>query len=463
MPPGNTPSTVPPFPGTVPFDPAAHPDFLGAIQGNILKSHGRKHTRLVFFRFHRVRKENRQLLAAALDAQLVTSAWDQRAQARLGKRNLPFYALALTHRFFASAQYEYTATSPIAAIINTIARVRRPEHEANAWWELPYWEQPDGMWLLAHDRKAALDRMQLKVESLLEDNGAASYAAPENGFLWQDKLPDADGRRVFREPFGFRDGISNSRFLEEPGDPPLSPTEKKRVQLPLEQVLIGPEEPDLCGGTFMTVAKLEQNVRAFLDFEDKMKIAAGNNHPLPADPGAALIGRLRNGQPIEVPAGSNLNDFEYTGGRQNTGCPFHAHIRKSNPRADDTNHAGDPSGKNAQFVRRSVVYDRFAQLPRHAAARYPAGPRIRGHVGLLFMGYMRDVANQFETLFNNWYRDALFPYAETGLQDVLLRGGVPDNDVWQWNYLTVPKLPGFVRSRGVIHLFVPSLPWLARQ
>ncbi len=456
-------SQMPNFPQVVPFDPGAYPDFLGTIQGNILKSHGRKYSRLVFFRFHERRAANRQLLAAAIRERLVTSAWDQRTQARLGKRDLPFYGLALTHRFFAQAEYESTGPGSIATIIRTIERAPQRISEVGDWWEQPYLDQPDGLWLLAHESKTALDRMQLAVETLLDQHAAAGYAAPENGFLWHDEQPDASGQKVYREPFGFRDGISNSRFIQEPGDPPLTPIEQARVQLPLDQVLIGPEDAELCGGSYMTLAKFEQNVSAFLAFEDAMKLAAGTSHPLPSEPGSLLIGRQRDGVPIAVPPGQNLNDFEYLGGRQNTGCPFHAHIRKSNPRADDTNHAGDPSGKSALFVRRSVIYDRFGQLPRYAASSYPAAPHIKGFLGLLFMGYMRDVANQFETLFNNWYGDPNFPYSATGLKDVLMRGGTPDNDTWRWAGLTVPHLPRFVKNRGVMHLFVPSLPWLARQ
>src|SRR3954470_5058571 len=96
---GNPSVSFPPFPDVVPFDPKGHDDFLNSIQGNILKGHGREHTRLLFFRCDGSPDEARAFLRAAAEGGLVTSAGEQNRQTDSRDYSQPFYSLTLTKEF----------------------------------------------------------------------------------------------------------------------------------------------------------------------------------------------------------------------------------------------------------------------------------------------------------------------------------------------------------------------------
>ncbi len=147
-------------------------------------------------------------------------------------------------------------------------------------------------------------------------------------------------------------------------------------------------------------------------------------------------------------------------------CPFHAHIRKANPR-DDNPYATSIAMEDArrfQFVRRSMVYGDPAKLTLTG----PDWPT--GGVGLWFMGYMRDIEEQFREMQGRWMRDRYFPgHNRDALPDPLLFGGMTEGGepatTWRWQregrMTCVAGLAQFVRPRGGEYFYVPSMRWLA--
>jgi Dyp-type peroxidase family len=328
-------------------------------------------------------------------------------------------------------------------------------------WDEPFTTPVDGVWLLAGEACDLLHHAVGRVHAWLR-LCRGQVRGVEASFHWR---PEPGKRWACREPFGFADGISNPEFVAG------APANHWSVDLGLDRVLI--EDAGLHqGGSFFVVRKLEQNVAAFRAFE--AKLAAELRESLPSQVGheaarlaeAALIGRDREGLPLADLAGDGLNDFSFTSDGRAARCPFHAHIRKANPR-DDNPYASAIAMEDArkfQFVRRSMVYGDPTKLTMTG----PDWPT--GGVGLWFMGYMRDIEEQFCEMQGRWMRDRYFPgHNRDALPDPLLFGGMTEGGepatTWRWaregQTTCVPGLAQFVRPRGGEYFYVPSLRWLA--
>lgn len=454
------------------MDPDRDPnavELMRRMQGNVLKSHGRQFTRLLLFRFHRRDNANRRVFPAARKQtpKLITSALEQyqASPSRSGFTSTEFYGVALTNEGLNACGYSGSDGDFPPEL--DMPEFRNGVKTDPAWDSLYRNERRPihGLWLLAHESDAMLSTMENKVEKLLR-----SYAAivgREDGFMWCDQPPAGSPpgtHGAAREPFGFRDGISEPIFIASAG------VRQPWVQADLVRVIIPDGGPHFAG-SFMVFSKLDQNVQLFRATESRM----ANLPPTIRDAGALFIGRERDGTPLAPPGAGGLNDFDFEPSPEgaphsDARCPFHAHIRKSNPRttSDVVKHANvsKQSPKLAQFVRRSVVYDQPPegqpkQLPAFASPDYPAGAGITGNVGLLFMGYMRDIGEQFNTIRDEWFHNEAFPVPETRHDDPLL--GAPDKP-WSWPSVnptvTVGRRPQFIRPRGDLFLYAPPITWL---
>jgi Dyp-type peroxidase family len=178
-----------------------------------------------------------------------------------------------------------------------------------------------------------------------------------------------------RESFGFVDGISQPMAAAAPvgsdwsdevprGDLLLGyPTSRDAVAVP-EQA-----SPLLDNGSYLVVRKLKQNVESFQQLLDENAGRLGLNAELLA---AKLMGRWRDGRPLAHPVAAT-NDFNYKGDPDGSKCPFHAHIRRANPR--------EPQSL-PRIVRRGMSYGQPGDADR----------------GLVFMAYNTNLAEQFETI-----------------------------------------------------------------
>ncbi len=490
---------------------AGHAAWLKQIQGNILKPHGRAFTRLVLFKFdgEGVDPSLRQLLAAAVQATDiagklwgVTSAYQQWLDANNRTRdpNRPFYGFGVSLTGLMRCGYEHRPDLPLRDVGDALRGFGLPMNQAFEQlgdasdadgaprdWEEVYRENVDGVWVLAHAALGELDAMERCVTDLLTAH-RASKVAVENGQTWRDAAGNP------REPFGFRDCISEPMFfkrdcLHNAAGESLVP---RWTNIPRHQVLIDAQERDgrpsrHNGGSFLVLRKLEQNVKAFRELEasiDLNQLSASMVAVLPREAGALLIGRERDGTPLAEaadpanPKGPNRFDFHDDAAR----CPFHAHIRKAAPRTtvEDLKPTAIPHGdvnraRAALFVRRSVVYDDRTQLPPGGAvtdanaATYSSrsGREIERDVGLLFMGYMSNIREQFVRMQMSWFGEVDFPFERTGLGDPLIsphatREGA-DIPAWQWQSLPKISLAQTVTPKGGAYFYVPSIAWLKNQ
>ena len=318
--------------------------------------------------------------------------------------------------------------------------------------------------MLANDDETTLDAMEKTVRNFLGQH-RAEVVHIEHGFRWKD----AKNKDLSREPFGFLDGLSVPEFFAGK-DYRATPA---WIRLPRARVLLSadgggdPGQVQHAGGSFLVLRKLEENVAGFRAFEAQLKPQLTGAAKCPFDPGALLVGRSRDGVPLATLNSSprGPNDFDFPG--SDAQCPFHAHIRKSNPRSATGAPSHDPEEiRSVLFPRRGMVYDDNLprRLPDRATGDYAEGATLGrdSNVGLLFMAYMSSLG-QFGTLQKNWFKLDDFPARNTGFNDPLLRGPTSKHD-WQWKTATMPRgMMDFVRPRGGAYFYIPSLDWLQVQ
>ncbi|MBW8843687.1 MAG: Dyp-type peroxidase [Burkholderiales bacterium] len=263
-----------------------------------------------------------------------------------------------------------------------------------------------------------------------------------------------------REAFGFKDGIS-----QPSAEPPTTPPEHWNDWVERGELLLGyrtdrdrqypvPEKADelLDNGSFLVIRKLRQDTAA-LEAQTLRE-----SHRLRLPQGlllAKLMGRWRDGRPLGAPAAPACgNDFNYDADADGKRCPFHAHVRRANPRQ-----APDEAlrRKMPRILRRGMSYD-----PPH-----DAGPEDADDRGLVFMAYNAQLAEQFEVI-QRWMSGANASGGYSGQADPLL--GVVDpatqeprlypfEHAGQTYAMQLGDKP-FVSLQWGAYFFVPSRPAL---
>lgn len=331
-------------------------------------------------------------------------------------------------------------------------------------WKEPYQSGIDGIWLLAGNARDPLavnpqEHLAGPIKEICEwceRWGLTPWVEPQPEFLttWRDEC------RNPREPFGFVDGVSMPTFFVP--RPERDKLGGRWVKMPLAQALISPAVSKRhAGGSFLVLRKLEQNVAAFRAQEAELR-KAGLGVEL-------LVGRERDGRPLaplrRAPHDwARFNIFDFKRDRKGRRCPFHAHIRKVNPREDARGEKPDDIVASAQeivraqLVRRGMVYDPQGQLL--AGEKDPAKWPVQG-TGLMFMAYMSDIVRQFEQLQMNWMHDENFPRINSGT-DALLASDISPHPR-RWPGGRCPVLSQFVFPQGGEYLYTPPRHWLLRQ
>ena len=335
----------------------------------------------------------------------------------------------------------------------------------------------------------------------------AAWPRPPIDTLWEGQkgredrkglCPEEEAARVVRtidanlldgkEPFGFRDGISQpiirftkrdyetiepdrSLHVVEPGEFILG-YENEQGEMPLSPSVL--PERDVCrrlqplekrprlddrafrkdlrdfgrNGTYLVMRQLRQHVREFNCFLEK---TAGPDEKEQHALAAKIVGRWREGRPLTVslkedPNESSENDFSYfPEDRYGFRCPIGAHIRRANPR--DTT-AGIDGRKQA--LRR---VNRHRLLRR---GRVYGSPQGSGECGLVFICLNTDLRRQFEFVQQSWVFNNKFD----GLvdeRDPLVAGAGPFTIQGAEGHQQISGLARFVTVRGGAYFFMPGL------
>lgn len=301
--------------------------------------------------------------------------------------------------------------------------------------------------------------------------------------------PDEKG--IFREHFGFADGISqpipydatpNRTSSTVIGDDGEAFPEDPAHGVPLGEILFGhwnghheyAPGPALNGdtslalnGTYMAVREYKQDVAAFWK-----SMEAGAAGILAADPDAdataenlaeRVIGRTVDGAMLgpDGPLGQDDNDFMYFDRDPNgIGCPLGSHVRRGNPR---DGLATKPEQKKTllEAANRHRILRRARKFGRGLPRGAPDDGEDRG---LFFMALNTDIQRQFEFVIQTWIMNPDFSTLYDEVDPLLGPGGpmsMRDRPLRR-----IVDVHTYVRLVGGEYFFVPSLPafeWIAKQ
>ena len=453
---------------------------LQRLQCNILKPHGRDFAAHMFLTFHGGIPQVKAWMKTFAD-DYITSALKQWEETRAftshgtpgglvgslflsaeGYRylDLPVDDFPEEGRTFLDGM-KHHGLDIIGSLIHTNNRDPAP-----AKWEAGYQGLIHAMLLLAHDDQTDV---QAAVNAVTADlAGIGTVLVVEHGNVLRNVQPQAEGKAEPPkkgqpiEHFGYVDGRSNPLFL-------TADIEKERVGGGIEHwhpgaslrlVLVQDPLADVedSFGSYFVFRKLEQNVEAF---HHAIASLASQLGVTPELAGALAVGRFKDGTPVTLQGADGLkdvNNFNYDDSdRHGQKCPFHAHVRKVNPRGT-TPFTSLESERGRRIARRGIPYG------QQNAANPP-----RAGVGLLFMCYQRDIHHQWEFIQRTWSDNPNFPrnllLPDTGDDPII--GQDSDSNGAQkwpkaWNSADTKRrdVGGYVTLQGGEFFFAPSLSFL---
>ncbi len=459
---------------------------LQRLQGNILKGHGRENTANIFFTFGTDVAASKRLLRE-LGNFHVTSAWRQLLDAEAFKASGRHEGGgAFVHVALSFAGYQALGLAAVApgTAGDDFRRGMTSQGSRDALgdgplteWEAQFRKPVHGMLLAADESVGQTAALAATLKQLLEDAGGKIVLVQHGA-----ALKNARGDGI--ENFGYVDGRSQPLMLQEDIDheSQTAGSSQWNPAFPLKLALV--EDPAVPGqaafGSFFIFRKLEQDVRGFKTREQVMADALSLTGDARELAGAMLVGRFEDGTPVTTSktarAADPPNDFSYTGDA-GTRCPFHGHIRKTNPRgsggfeaeADERMHLMARRGIPYEDVKRQIHPSELPESGDMAEFTSKVKPLLpTGGVGLLFMAYNHDIAQQFRFTQESWANQTQFPRnGPHGIDPVIGQGPRVDREqkmpkAWDGASGTIDSVSfgGFVKMRGGEYFFSPSIPFL---
>jgi Dyp-type peroxidase family len=430
---------------------------LSNVQGNILQSHGRNFAAHIFLRFQAgkqtavkawLRDYIARHLTSAQKQCVVMSAQDQLRERNLYPKSQDRPALFVSCLLSASG-YAYLGW-PTTQFSEAFRSGMKPRATARLHdipltvWEDHYQQPIHTLIILAHRDPNVLQGEKRTLVTQVEKFG--TYCWVEDGHV----LRDTKGMRM--DHFGFVDGHSQPLFFQQD----LSKEKEERgIDLwnpsagPCLVLTLDPLGRETDYGSYLVFRKLEQDVDGFTDQLRELAKALQKDEE---DAAAFVLGRYRNGQPLvphttpQAPSGLNKpvipNNFRYDMDWNGRRCPFHAHIRRMNPRWETNTAEYD-----RRIARRSISY----------------GARGDKSVGLLFMCYQQSLEHQFEALQGEWAHTpkGLPPSGYDGLIGRKLVSSSTGGPQWHIEVCTTEAFIGScVTLQGGEYFFAPSLSFL---
>ncbi len=472
------------------FDPQ-HQVLLEGIQGNILKSHGRHHTANLFIRcltsvdgnqpsgsLRTLARKWLQKLAGE-DTGIVQSAYHQLRNNALfkesgGKADTGLFACI----HISAAGYRYIFENDAALNAKLVlmdqsfsggmkARAQYLNDPAFNEWEPGFRGEIHFMLLLAHADPEELGKAVAAVQGDIQHFGVVTVI--ENG----NAIFNDEGAGI--EHFGYVDGVSQPLFFDDEwrtykenhgifqSDTELKKTGYIKFDPRAEPGLVLTQdvfaEDEQAFGSYFVFRKLEQNVKGFKQAEADLATRLGLEGDDRERAGAMLVGRFEDGTPVEVRGkeeliqGAVFNNFGYDPDEA-ARCPYHAHIRKTNPRVGPVED-GTQVKNNLAMARRGIPFGTRKDNPNDGIIF----TKPDKEVGLLFMSYQASILNQFEAI----QRSA--NDTKKGIDHIIGQGDhtAVGNMSRDWNNpdtMTPVSFSQFVYLKGGEYFFTPSLQFL---
>jgi Dyp-type peroxidase family len=426
---------------------------LRALQGNVLKSHGREATASVILSFKPGKVKAARTFIRNFAAR-VTSARVQYDQTQAFKASSSHHSEIFRVFYLTALGYRYlgcdTEGHSRPFVEGMRAARKRLGDPPVATWDATFRKPIHAMVTVAHNYQSELLRELAEVCKEVEKFAAVSV---ERGLT----MRSSSGGSI--DHFGFLDGVSQPLFFEKDVRDEGLPEHWESGAGPNLVLVRDPlGTSDIDCGTYVVFRKLEQRVKRFKQKER----ALARRLRLPADhselAGALMIGRFRDGTPVVLAdreKGHRQNDFSYALDRRGDRCPLFAHVRKMNPRGESV--ASFARELSHRIARRGITYG-DPTPPGDDESSWP-----EGGVGILFQCCQADLANQFEFIQKRWATDP----------DAPRRGGSPDLLAGRRTRASVPaawdhseRIPftfeEFVRMLGGEYFFAPSINVLKR-
>lgn len=446
---------------------------LESLQGNILRGHGRDLSAHIFLRFKTGQETAVKKWIKAL-AQRITSAQRQLDEAEQYRRHgAPgglFMNVLLSAKGYETlypSQKGKLRFDDEAFLCGMKAAQHRLNDPPKRDWETGYHQDSHAMVLLADDDETRLQKTQNEICSAVETY--AEVCVVEHGRVMWNRQHYPHVYPV--EHFGYVDGLSQPLFFQR--DIERERLEHDRLEHdeafvwnpsagPAVVLVQDPYGRKGCdSGSYLVFRKLEQHVRAFKAYEQQFAHVLGLAVEDVKRAGAMVMGRFEDGTPVVLTGApdrsvAGSNNFTYVADSDGGKCPFQAHIRKVNPRQPGT----------PLIARRGITYGKRDKEPQDNPS-FDELP-VDG-VGLLFMCYQRNIAQQFEVLQYLYANDPRFPgEPEPGIDPIIGQPG--GNGVGQlkwparWNDPREQHRPfdfhSFVTLKGGEYFFAPSIHFL---
>lgn len=453
----------------------ANPQFtalLTNLQGHILKHHGRTHAYHIFIQFKPAKiAEAKTWIRNFAITKIISAAKqlndaDKRRSDKTFDAGL-FYNFSLSHAGYVALGIP-SAKIPNSDVAFTNGQKTRETilSDKVSSWEAPFKKTIDALIIVADNNEAAaLNAKDLIVKELRK---FSLIIKVQKGKI----LENSNGIGI--EHFGYADGISQPNFLAPTTPPAPTPTQWNDNGAILNTVLVeekGTNATDAFG-SFYVFRKLEQNVKKFKTAELLLPAVKDNAGVVNTElAGAMIVGRFEDGTEVVnhsqekgITSPSQLfNDFDYrddaVGSATNgSKCPFHSHIRITNPRAD----VSQSFAKSVRLTRRGIPYNDIGRDESNLDGDQPT----KG-VGLLFQCYQSSIVGQFEFIQQKWSNEGDIGGRLVG-QDAIIGQGANNTPKFlptQWgiapnNQLVPPSFKDFVKMKGGEYFFTPSLPFL---
>jgi Dyp-type peroxidase family len=450
-------------------------NLLANLQGHILKHHGRTHAYHIFLKFNPKKVALAKKWINKFANNEITSAATQLIDA--ANRNSGgnpdgglFRNFSLSHSGYVNLGIP-SANIPSSDVSFTKGLKASKDKLSDKFedWEKPFLDTIDALIIVADENvsNASDDKNRI----LNEISGFSTVVHVQKGKILRNQ------HGIGIEHFGYADGISQPNFLAN-NDTPAVQWEDNGALL---STLLVPDPATTVAdsfGSFYVFRKLEQNVEGFKEAEEEMSkgfnkeseevfgIFDKNRVRNEELAGAMSVGRFEDGSDVinnsmekDIVEPSQLfNDFDYRDDSAGLKCPFHAHIRVTNPRAD----VGQAFAKSVRLTRRGIPYNDIGRDEYDLDNDKP-----RGGVGLLFQCYQSSIQRQFEFIQSTWANHGDIGGHMVG-QDAIIGQGVNTDPKLlqnQWGIGDVVQdMPAsfghFVTTKGGEYFFTPSLPFL---
>jgi Dyp-type peroxidase family len=474
-----------------PQDPTYQP-LLEDLQGNILKGHERNYSAHIFVNFKSEHEAARKWISH-FGEKFVTSAKNQIEYSAKYKQSEGtesgglFANFLLSYKGYKALGFDLKGNSEKGKFpcwnflvgLQSLAVQQKLEDPPLEEWEEGFQNEIHAFILLADNDR---DNLEKQAKQVIEEVGrVAEIVHTEVGIVLKNKK----GQTI--EHFGFRDGVSQPLFLKEDIDLAKEQgTDLWDTSAPLELVLVKDPfgEGEHSFGSYCVYRKLEQDVRGFREAERELAKKLRLSDQDVERAGALVVGRFRDGTPVTLSASEQNpdtvpNNFNYDGDRDGMKCPFHAHIRKSNPRGDKNDKDQTlEEHRQRRIVRRAVSYGEMPNARDNSLSKISrlenqlehlkevkVQPASGEKVGLLFLCFQRDIFNQFMFMQKNWANNQHFVNHKTGLDGIAGQGKKQiEGQAWPKEWGKDEKVPfdfyNFVTMKGGEFFFAPSISFL---